>query len=165
MVRWLIRMSAVGLAVFALTMPAAQASNGTDESALSGVRQATAAFHDLTLAQAAGYQRLLPCFDLPATGGMGQHYVNLSLLDANVDANQPEALVYEVDGDRLQLVAVEYIVPWSAWVSSTPPQLYGRSFFRVTSLKLWALHAWIWRPNPLGMFANYNPNVKLCPGH
>ena len=60
---------------------------------------------------------------------------------------------------------IEYIIPWSAWVSAAPPQLYGRSFTSVTSLHLWALHAWIWRPNPDGMFANYNPNVKLCPGH
>ena len=44
-------------------------------------------------------------------------------------------------------------------------QLYGRSFFSNTALHLWALHAWIWRPNPTGMFANYNPRVKLCPGH
>ena len=163
--RWLIRTLAAGLTLFVLTAPAAQASNGTDESALAGVRQATAAFHDLNAAQAAGYAPLLSCFDYPGVGGMGQHYVNMSLLDANVEANRPEALVYEVDGNRLQLVAIEYIVPWSAWVSPTPPQLYGRSFFRNDSLHLWALHAWIWRPNPLGMFANYNPNVKLCPGH
>ena len=162
---WLRRLSAVALAAGLLTAPAVQASNGTDESALAGVRQATAAFHNLDAAVAAGYNPLLPCFDLPGVGGMGQHYVNTSLLDATVDANRPEALVYEVDGNRLQLVAVEYIVPWSAWVSLTPPQLYGRSFFRLDSLHLWALHAWIWRPNPLGIFANYNPSVKLCPGH
>ena len=163
--RWIMRAAAFALAIGVLSAPAAQASNGSDDSALAGVRQATAAFHDIGAAEAAGYHPLLSCFDLPGVGGMGQHYVNTSLLDATVVADQPEALVYEVDGDRLQLVAVEYIVPWSAWVSPTPPQLYGRSFYRVDSLQLWALHAWIWRPNPLGMFANYNPNVKLCPGH
>jgi len=162
--RWLMRSAAALLAAGLVAAPAVQASNGSDESALAGVRQATAAFHDVSKAEGAGYGRLLPCFDLPGVGGMGQHYVNLSLLDATVVANQPEALVYEIDGDRLQLVAVEYIVPWSAWVSATPPQLYGRSFYRVDSLHLWALHAWIWRPNPLGIFASYNPNAKLCPG-
>ncbi|HKC18060.1 MAG TPA: hypothetical protein VKE27_00375 [Candidatus Dormibacteraeota bacterium] len=163
--RWLTRTSAATLAAGLLAAPAVQASNGPDESALAGVRNATSAFHDLHAAGAAGYAPLLSCFDLLGVGGMGQHYANTSLLDATVDANRPEALVYEIDGDRLQLVAVEYIVPWQAWVSLTPPQLYGRSFFRVDSLHLWALHAWIWRPNPLGIFANYNPNVKLCPGH
>ena len=165
MLRWLTRFAIAGLAVGALTTPAALASNGGDESAVAGVRQATAAYHDLDKAVAAHYGRLLPCFDLPGVGGMGQHYVDTSRLDATIEANRPEALVYEVDSNRLQLVAVEYIVPWSAWVATTPPQLFGKSFTSVTSLHLWALHAWLWRPNPDGMFANYNPNVKLCPGH
>ena len=164
MLKWLTRIAIGALALGALTT-SASASNGDDERAVAGVRQATAAFHDLNNATAANYQKLLPCFDLPGVGGMGQHYVDTSRLDATIEPNRPEALVYEVDGDRLQLVAVEYIVPWVAWDSTTPPQLYGRSFFSVASLHLWALHAWIWRPNPLGMFANYNPNVKLCPGH
>ncbi len=163
--RWLARTSAVALAVGLLAAPAVQASNGTDESALAGARQATDAVLVLGAAGHAGYAPLLSCFDLPGVGGMGQHYVNTNLLDGNVVANQPEALVYEVDGDRLQLVAIEYIVPWQNWVSLTPPQLYGHSFTSVISLHLWALHAWIWRPNPLGIFANYNPSVKLCPGH
>ena len=165
MLRWLTRSAALLLLAGVVAAPSVQASNGTDESALAGVRHATAPFHDLGAAVAAGYNPLLACFDLPGVGGMGQHYVNTSLLDATVVPNQPEALVYEVDGDRLQLVAVEYIIPWQAWTSVTPPRLYGRSFTSVTSLHLWALHAWIWRPNPLGMFANYNPSVKLCPGH
>lgn len=165
MFRWLTRIAVVAAAAGALFAPSAQASNGTDESALAGVRQATASFHDVGLAEAAGYGKALPCFDLPGVGGMGQHYVNGKLMNGTVDKEHPQALVYEVDSNRLQLVAVEYIIPWTNWVSATPPSLYGRSFTSVTSLHLWALHAWIWRPNPLGIFANYNPNVKLCPGH
>jgi hypothetical protein len=164
MLKWLTRLAVAGGAVGLLSAPTALASNGDDERAVAGVRQDTAAFHDLNKAVAAHYGPLLACFDLPGVGGMGQHYVDTSRLDATIEANRPEALVYEVDANRLQLVAVEYIVPWSAWGSATPPQLFGRSFFSNTSLHLWALHAWIWRPNPLGMFANFNPNVKLCPG-
>jgi hypothetical protein len=162
--KWLTRFTIPALALVALSTSGVQASNGDDESALAGVRHATAPYHDLDKAIAAQYGRLLPCFDLPGVGGMGQHYVDTSRLDATIEANRPEALVYEVDGDRLQLVAVEYIVPWTAWAPAAPPQLFGRSFTRNTSLHLWALHAWIWRPNPSGMFANYNPAVKLCPG-
>ena len=162
--KWLTKFTIPALALVALSTSGAQASNGDDESALAGVRHATAAFHDLDKAIAAHYGRLLPCFDLPGVGGMGQHYVDTSRLDATIEANRPEALVYEVEGDRLKLVAVEYIVPWTAWAPTAPPQLFGRSFFRNTTLHLWALHAWIWRPNPSGMFANYNPAVKLCPG-
>jgi hypothetical protein len=155
---------AVSIGVLATSASASvAASNGTDESALAAARQATDSFHDLGAAQHAGYHSLLSCFDLPGVGGMGQHYVNGSLINGTVNPNAPQALVYEVDGDRLQLVAVEYIVLFTQ--TAAPPQLYGRTFTPVTSLGLWALHAWIWRPNPLGMFANYNPNVEMCPGH
>ena len=87
MLRWLTRFAIAGLAVGALTTPAALASNGGDESAVAGVRQATAAYHDLDKAVAAHYGRLLPCFDLPGVGGMGQHYVDTSRLDATIEAN------------------------------------------------------------------------------
>jgi hypothetical protein len=96
---------------------------------------------------------------------MGQHYVKAALLDTKVSPEKPEALVYEVDGSKLRLVAVEYIIPQSKWTAAQPPRLFGRSFFRNDTLGLWALHAWVWRHNPLGTFANYNPTVKLCPGH
>ena len=109
--KWLTRFTIPALALVALSTSGAQASNGDDESALAGVRQATAAYHDLDKAIAAHYGRLLPCFDLPGVGGMGQHYVDTSRLDATIEANRPEALVYEVNGGRLKLVAVEYIVP------------------------------------------------------
>lgn len=148
-----------------LTIPEAQASNGDDERAVAGVRQATDRFHDLSQVSGAQYAPLLACFDLPGVGGMGQHYADTSRFDAVIEANRPEALVYEVDKNRLQLVAVEYIVPWTAWVSGSPPRLFDHDFTSVPSLHIWALHAWIWRPNPLGMFANYNPRVSLCPGH
>jgi hypothetical protein len=164
MKRWLKRSLVAALLLTAtLVIPEAQAS--ASQASVADVRITTAKFHDIDQATRAGYARLLPCFDLPGVGGMGQHYVNARLLDNAVDASQPEALVYEVDGDRLQLVAVEYIIPQAAWISSDPPSLLGHSFFRNDALGLWALHAWIWRPNPLGMFANYNPSVKLCPGH
>jgi hypothetical protein len=146
-----------------LLIPGSTAAAG--ESGLAEVRDATADFHDLGAARQAGYAPLLACFDLPGVGGMGQHYVDGSRLDTVLEPSHPEALVYEVDGARLQLVAVEYIIPQAAWSSSEPPSLLGRSFIRNDALGLWALHAWIWRPNPLGVFASYNPKVKLCPGH
>ena len=164
MQKWLKRSLVAALLLTAtLVIPEAQAS--ASEASVADVRNATAKFHDLDQATRANYQRLLPCFDQPGVGGMGQHYVNTKILDNVVDARQPEGLVYEVDGDRLQLVAVEYIIPQAAWTGSEPPSLLGHSFFRNDALGLWALHAWIWRPNPSGMFANYNPSVKLCPGH
>jgi hypothetical protein len=97
---------------------------------------------------------------------MGQHYVKASLIDGTAKPTEPQALVYEVDGEELNLVAVEYIIPYT-FVPSTaePPRLFGQSFHHNDALSLWALHAWIWRHNPLGMFADFNPRVDLCPGH
>ena len=172
MLKWLTRLAATGIAVVVLSAPVAQASNGGDDEdvndGLGAVRHATDAFHSLEASYKAGYAPLLACFDQtgPGGGGMGQHLVKGSLLDATVVPTQPEGLVYEIRGDRLKLVAVEYIVPFTAVPStSNPPHLFGRAFFKNTTLQLWALHAWIWRSNPMGTFANYNPNVRLCPGH
>jgi hypothetical protein len=155
---------AVALMVLAgslLLVTRASAGGGPD---LAEVRRATAKFHDVARAEAAGYSRFLDCFQLPGVGGMGQHYVQLDSLDANIDPLQPEAMVYEMrKGDRLQLVAVEYVVPVDSWTGENPPELFGRPFFLNSKLNVWALHAWIWRPNPLGIFENYNPKVRMCP--
>jgi hypothetical protein len=135
-----------------------------NDSSLSAVREANSQFHSLAAARHAGYAPLLPCFDLPGVGGMGQHYVKTALLNGKVEALHPQAMVYEVDEGQLKLVAVEYIIPFTMWESATPPTLFGHTFTHNTTLGLWALHAWLWRTNPLGTFANYNPNVKMCPG-
>lgn len=162
MIKLIVRALGVVVPLTLLIAPVTQASS---QASLAEVRQATAKFHDPAVAGHAQYHPLLACFDLPGVGGMGQHYVNTGLLDGTVNAAEPEALVYEVDGDRLQLVAVEYIIPLSDWQSADKPTLFGKEFTRIDSLGLWALHAWIWRPNPDGIFANYNPNVRMCPGH
>jgi hypothetical protein len=144
---------------FALLPVAAQA----EQPDLQRARAATAAYHDQGTATDAGYQKFLPCFD-DGTAGMGQHYVDFALMDATVDAAAPEALVYEVTPSGEKLVAVEYLVPYTAWPSSLPaPQLYGTAYSRHDDLGVWALHAWLWKPNPEGMHADFNPRVGLCP--
>ena len=140
-----------------------------DGDSLAAVRHATARFHDVDRAMAAGYLKAaLPCFDRPGVGGMGLHYVMGSLINGTVTATKPQALVYEVDGDKLNLVAVEYLIPVPASAAEAP-RLFGQPFHPAflpngDPLPLWELHAWIWRHNPLGTFADYNPNVDLCPG-
>ncbi len=158
--KWLLRTLILSTLVIALVVgPATPVAAA--HSDLSAVRKATAKFHSTHAAITAGYVQFLPCFEKPGVGGMGQHFVHFPL-DGTVDALHPEALVYEVDEDgRLELVAVEYIVP----DTFARPTLFGQLFHHNTDLHLWALHAWIWRHNPLGTFADYNPNVALCPGH
>lgn len=151
----------VAATVAALGLVLASPASAGGQSELAGVRAATAAFHDLDAADDAGYVQFLPCFDAPAAG-MGQHFVNVSLLDGTVDALHPESLVYEQGPDGYRLVGVEYIVPQAAWSGSSPPSLFGEQFHPVDSLGIWALHAWVWRPNPDGMFQDFNPKVRLC---
>ena len=87
-------------------------------AAFDGAKPATARFHDVDKAIAAGYSFRLPelsgktCITQPGEGAMGVHMVNLALAgDPAVDVDQPEALVYEPRNDgTLKLVALEYVV-------------------------------------------------------
>ena len=129
---------------------------------------ATAGFQDVATGEAAGYASSLDalgCFQDPARGGMGVHYIRQQLLDDHVDVAEPEALVYELDADGhvAGLVAHEHIVPIDAWHGSTPPELFGVPFHEHPTLPLWVLHAWLWKDNPTGVFEDWNPAVRLCP--
>ncbi len=137
-------------------------------------RPATARFHHVHHAVAAGYGEFrdaqgIACIELPGTGAMGIHYVNGSLVgDAVLDTRRPEGLVYERRGQNLHLVALEYIVFKSVWEDAgnpEPPRLFGREFDLVMSPNryglppFYALHAWAWKVNPSGNFYAWNPRV------
>ena len=159
------RMTAATSLIFAMLLitPAALA---TGQSALAPAREGTAKYHKVSHAEAAGYVStldLLGCFQNPGVGGMGLHYLNPTLLDGLVDADTPEALVYEMTDHGLKLAGVEYIVPLDAWDGQDPPELFGEHFHVNAVLGLWVLHAWIWTPNPTGVFQDWNPSVALCP--
>jgi len=84
------------------------------------VRRATSRFQDVAAAQAAGYAPFLGCVSGPSEGAMGIHYVNGGLVgDGALNAQQPEALLYEDNDGALQLLGVEYIVLADAWEWST----------------------------------------------
>lgn len=151
--------------VLALAIPvgAASAQPADDgDTTLRDVRRATARFHSVTQAERAGYELFLVCIDSDA-GGMGQHYVNFALLDGDVDALHPEAMVYEVTDAGLALVGVEYVVPGDLVDPEDPPELFGQEFHLNADLGVWVLHAWVWTRNPSGVFADFNPSVGPCP--
>lgn len=153
---------AVLLALSVLAV-ALSASASAAQHELLDVKSANAQFREVAVAESQGYVAFLDCFDSPE-GGMGQHYVNLSLLDASVSALQPESLVYEVLREgHLRLVAVEYIVPGDFVDPLNPPVLFGQQFHLNEALGVWVLHAWIWKMNPTGIFMDWNPNVGQCP--
>ncbi|MGH2762205.1 MAG: hypothetical protein ACRDLD_06450 [Thermoleophilaceae bacterium] len=134
----------------------------------------TADFLDVSAAKTAGYAELrdadgIACIDHLRKGAMGVHYVNGALVgDAFLFPARPEALVYEPTGDgKLELVALEYIVFQKAWDEThrKPPKLFGRRFHLIEKPNrygldpFYELHAWLWKPNPSGRFADYNPRV------
>jgi hypothetical protein len=137
------------------------------------VRRATASFHDVQAARAAGYEQFQNCTDQPGQGAMGIHYLNGALAaDAAIDPLKPEALMYEPRRNgRLELVGVEYIVFQDAWdaLHPQPPQLFGHPFHLVRSPNrygvpaFYELHLWVWKHNRNGIFNDWNPRVR-CTG-
>ncbi|MEP6550892.1 MAG: hypothetical protein ABJB95_06900 [Gemmatimonadales bacterium] len=130
---------------------------------LARLRQATVAFHDFDQARAAGWSaKITSCMQDPAAGGMGFHYGNPGLIDGSVSVEEPELLLYEPEKNgKLRLVAVEYIIPYTFHSrAADPPVLFDQKFSRNDVFQLWGLHAWVWRDNPSGIFAPWNPQVN-----
>jgi hypothetical protein len=117
---------------------------------LARARQATAKYHDLDAALADGFVNTgLPCIE-----GQGYHYINFSRI-GTLDVESPQLLVYAPDG---QLVAVEWLIPASL-TGGVPPTLFGETFHGPIPGDFFILHAWVWRANPDGMFADTHPDI------
>lgn len=129
---------------------------------LAELREATARFHDFEKAKDAGYDAAItPCWYHGELGGMGYHYADLDLMDGTVELLEPEALMYEPGPDgQLRLVGLEYLVPIEEWDGEGLPSLLGQEYARNDEAGLYALHVWIWRQNPSGLFADWNPKVS-----
>lgn len=127
------------------------------------IRNATAKFKSTEAAEAAGYKLATGCVEHQPAGAMGYHFNNGALFDATLDLVHPEVLVYEKMPDgTFQLNGVEFYVPKSAWKSADPPRIMGQNFQTAPSLDFWFLHVWVWKADPSGLFAPWNPDVK-CP--
>jgi hypothetical protein len=176
MIKKLIPSTVAALAIVAVLVPYAAAAT-TGES-VANARDATAGFADPAAALAAGYELLtdaagLACIDQPGDGAMGVHYVKGALVQAGtLDAARPQALVYERTAEgRLQLAAVEYVALQDSWDAAhgAPPSLFGEPFVltpagnRYGLPAFYSLHAWLWKPNPAGMFSMWNPGMG-CAG-
>lgn len=133
------------------------------------VRAATAQYRDAEVAIANGYLPG-PCVSGPNGGAMGVHFINGSLLGKEINAETPEALIYEPGPDgRMRLVGAEFITFAADWVNEVPvleghllhyagaPNRYGIPAF-------YQIHVWAWRDNPDGTFADWNSRVS-CDEH
>ena len=166
-------LTGVGLSLVAtVAVPGVNADDTFDPGR---IREATTAFQDVAGAEAAGYALLadkdgITCIDNADEGTMGIHYANGDLVAAGaVDPAKPQVLVYEPgDNDELQLVGVEYVVFQEGWDAAhdAPPSLFGEEFM-LTSVEnryglpaFYSMHAWVWKTNPSGDFAMWNPDVS-----
>lgn len=131
------------------------------DATIRTLRQATERYQRLDRALADGFVLLHDCEVRPDEGPVGTVYVNVGRLDATIDPASPEALIYEPGSNgKLRLVGVEFAVPYAAWSDPAPPQFQGQTFQREDEFGVFALHAWVWRQNPNGLFAESNPRVS-----
>lgn len=147
---------------------------------LTKVRQALEKYQDPYRAVHDGYFSTVGCIEYPEGGGegevpydpgaMGVHFLNMRLMDGEVDPKKPEVLVYDREKDgTLRLVAAEWMVPTN--VADERPSLFGQDFdgpmaghepLMPGGFHHYDLHLWLWRENPAGLFAPTNPDME-CP--
>jgi hypothetical protein len=141
---------------------------------LQAVRESTARFKDVSVAEAEGYSLLFGCVTGPDSGAMGLHYVNMGLVGSGVvDATKPQIVIYEPQPDgHLQLIGADFLVLGDQWDKAHPgqgaPQLMGQLYHYFESPNrfglppFYTLHVWAWKPNPNGAFVNWHPNVSCA---
>lgn len=126
-------------------------------------------------------------------GAMGVHYFRPDLLGitappnprvdgtgTHTDFTKPAILIYEPQANgSLELVAVEnlvFIKAWEAAGNNAPPSFHGKPFDRMEDDPAtpadeahmfephYDLHVWLYRDNPNGLFAQFNPKVSCAHG-
>jgi len=164
-----------GLALLGSLATAAPASSDSLDSfdvriGLAQVQMATARYLWEPNAIADGYIREDQCVDVPGLGGMGIHYVNPQRL-GRLDPTRPDILLYEPGPfGRRELVGVEYFSADKEPGDADRPSLFGQAFDGPMPGHFpgqpahYDLHVWVWRHNPAGMFAPFNPNVSCSAG-
>ena len=100
-------------------------------------------------------------------GAMGIHFVNLTV-QGPPDPMKPNVLIYEPVGKELKLVAVEWLVPLTK-DTKEHPSIFGQPFMGPMEgheplipkeYVHYDQHVWLFKNNPLGIFAPTNPDVN-----
>ena len=131
---------------------------------VAAARKATAKYHDFQVALDDGFIQVSPCIEHPDFGAMGFHFLNPARVgDLLAIPSEPELLLYMPDSDGvMQLVAVEYSVPFIGQAAPTLFDLPMQGPEDHGGGPAYERHAWIWRNNPNGMFQPFNPKLS-CP--
>jgi hypothetical protein len=174
-----------GCAVFLLMWPPAlpaqtRGSLPAVPPELEKVRSALQKYQDPVRAVHDGYFSTLSCVEYSRSGrsgevpsythggGMGVHFLNPSLIGPVPDPQRPQILIYEPEGDKLRLIAAEWLIPFSTGIKERP-RVFGQPFdgpmdghepSMPKALQHYDLHVWLWKTNPAGIFSPTNPNVK-----
>ena len=170
--------AALGLAGMAALGPAG--AQEPSKAQLDALRKAMEKYQDYKVAVRDLYLSTVGCVHyagekIPghmeyAKGAMGVHFVNLTI-KGPPDPMKPNVLIYEPVGKKLKLVAVEWLVPLTPDTKEAP-KLFGQTFMGPMEgheplipkeFVHYDLHAWLFKDNPLGMFAPTNPKVS-CKG-
>ncbi|MEX2584721.1 MAG: hypothetical protein WD766_15740 [Gemmatimonadota bacterium] len=184
----------LGAALIGSVGLAACAVGGESHPTLDAIRAATEKYRDVEVALADGYVRdWLDTCETPyhmgligQSGAMGIHYLRQDLLEIGQDATrldvagthtdflQPAILVYEPrPNGSVELVAVQNMVSAAAWEANgnaEPPSFQGVPYeyaepdAGMMTDALYDRHIWLFRENPDGLFAQYNPRVT-CEHH
>jgi hypothetical protein len=175
----IVRFGALALLGLAVASPAwAEEANKAE---LDAVRQALEKYKDWKVAVRDLYLSTNGCVHYDgsghkdghvnyAKGAMGVHFVNLTIRD--LDPMKPNVLIYEPNGDKLELVAAEWLVPLTPDTKERP-KLFGQEFLGPmegheplipAGFVHYDLHAWLFKENPRGMFDPVHPDVK-CDGY
>ena len=181
----LIVIAAVPLAVFAFTNISLQIGGGgasgflhnpsafhggsVDRTSSADIEAVKQQYGGYTIMQAEreGYMLDMFCLDAESfgqsayRGAMGYHATNEALLAGQIDAERPQAFMFDAEG---RVLGVEYEM--IAERVSEPPQLFGQTFTKLpphpgVKHEHYALHVWF-VDNPGGQFADFNPKVS-CP--
>ncbi len=168
--RRLLLLVVIGAAVAVMGLGMALSASARQDN-IASVRAVTARFDSIVQAKKAGYVPFYICAEQPGVGTMGQHYVNFDLVgDPAVDPLRPEALVYEPQANgTLKLVALEWVRPGPA--TNPDPTVLGQPMLHVGSGNRYGIepdgfyerHYWLYKSNPMGAFADWNPTVS-CRG-
>jgi len=151
------------------------------KSELDALRQALSKYQDVYTAVHDGYYSTLGCVHYDGQkmeghveypkGAMGVHFVNTAHVGPNPDPLRPPVLLYEPKNGKLELIGVEWLVPMS--IVKERPVLFEQPFLGPMEgheplipkeFAHYDLHAWLFKENPLGMFAPTNPAVN-CEGY
>jgi hypothetical protein len=181
--RKLLLCTAVASAAVCHEIAAQAAASSADSSAnvaarfVARARQATERYKDINVAIADNYVKVGP--DFPA---MGEHWVNGELIMKGGMDPRPAILTYVTVGGKQTLLGAVYALvlhrgeqpppipasaQWHDHVGTIDEEslLFGHDHMAGDEdVRLAVMHAWIWTPNPAGMFATDNwalPFVRL----